>query len=209
MTTIRIRLSKYRFKNRQKTHPIHPFHQYIEETIEREQVLKLNLNFTVVSIVIFQSIWMLCVLAGTPWFGLGALLLALHFYLSPSPKADAVAMLLIAMSGVVFDFALFNFGFYAFDGGFPLWLAFLWCAFGATFYHCFGWLIKQAMPIQALLGGIGGPLSYFAGMKANAVAFPEPLFQTLTILAVFWSAFFIVACKVKRSGVSYAPSFNS
>lgn len=165
----------------------------------------MKLNFTVISIVLFQAIWMLCVLAGKPWFVLGIGLLIVHFSLTPSAKADAAAMLVIASVGISFDFLLLLLGFYSFyEGHFPLWLALLWCAFGATFYHCFGWLTKQGITMQAVLGGIGGPLSYFTGMKVNAVSFPEPLPITLGVLAVFWALFFVLACGFKRSRFSYA-----
>ncbi len=153
---------------------------------------------------------MLCVLANSPWFMLGIGLLVVHFLISPSTKADAIAMMLMASVGISFDFMLMQLGIFSFyEGAFPLWLGVLWCAFGATFYHCFGWLSKQAIPLQALLGGIGGPLSYFTGMKVNAVTFPQPLIYTLTILAIFWALFFLVACNVKRSRFSYAHPLTS
>ena len=42
----------------------------------------------------------------------------------------------------------------------------------------------------ALLGAIGGPLSYYAGQRMGAVAFGFGLGPTLAVLAVIWAGLF-------------------
>jgi hypothetical protein len=43
------------------------------------------------------------------------------------------------------------------------------------------------MYLQALIGSVSGPLSYYAGYKMGSVALPEGVLKSLFILAVIWA----------------------
>ena len=70
----------------------------------------------------------------------------------------------------------------------PAWLLALWASFGLTIVPLFGWL--QARPwLGAVLGAVGGPLSYWAAARGwHAASFPPRPFASLAALALGWAA---------------------
>ena len=71
----------------------------------------------------------------------------------------------------------------------PLWLLALWAGFSLTLPYSLNYL--QGHPvICALLGGIFGPLSYWAGARFDAVSFGQDLYFTLGLLAIVWACVF-------------------
>ncbi len=69
----------------------------------------------------------------------------------------------------------------------PAWLLALWASFGLTIVPLFRYL--HARPwLAALLGAIGGPLSFAAAAHGwHAVAFPRQPWPTLIALGVGWA----------------------
>lgn len=157
----------------------------------------LQKHFLFVSIALFQATWLACVVGQGWWMWLGLALTLLHLLLSPNLRTDAQRAPVVALVGIAADYALMHFGVFEFPASmFPLWLAILWAAFGISFYHSFAWLLNKPLALQALVGVVGGPLSYAAGMQLGAVSFPQPLALTLALLAVFWGVFIVVLCRV-------------
>ncbi len=68
----------------------------------------------------------------------------------------------------------------------PFWMIALWINFAATLNGCLVWLADR-IALAAVLGFIGGPLAYFAGMKLGAVAFPQPTLTTAITIGLEWA----------------------
>ncbi len=66
----------------------------------------------------------------------------------------------------------------------PPWMVSLWMNFAATLGSSLGWL--QGRPLlAALFGGLGGPLSYWAGARLGAIELAG--WPSLAVLAVVWA----------------------
>jgi hypothetical protein len=81
-------------------------------------------------------------------------------------------------------------GFISFDSTFapiPLWLMGVWLTFAILPNHSLAWL-KNRLRLSALLGALGGPLAYWAGVRLDAATFNWPLLPSLLLLAIVWAA---------------------
>jgi len=142
----------------------------------------------------FQALWFTAIMLqndGLIWL---ALLLTLHFVLSPTVLEDLL-VLPIAALGVLIDFILIEFGFFMFPT-LPIWLIALWIGFTLTIGHSLKWMKEFPLIALSLIGSMSGMLSYWAGHKFNAVEFPQGLFMTLIVLMVIWSILFPVVLKL-------------
>jgi len=98
----------------------------------------------------------------------------LHLLLSTSRVADLRTLGWAVLLGAGADTLLERSGLLQYAGGprilffCPLWIAGLWALFATTLNSSLGWL--KGRPIAAaLLGALGGPLSYFTAARFGAV----------------------------------------
>ena len=159
---------------------------------------RLILNF-----VAYQVAWFACVVGGAnslPWIGVAVTVLAvaIHLALVPAPGREALLILAVAAIGALWDGLLVGFGLLQYPSGMildwiaPVWIIAMWAGF-ATLLHCsLRWLLGR-WRLAALLGAIGGPLAYYAGMRLGAVNFPDPI-AALSALAVGWAILMPLAC---------------
>ncbi len=146
--------------------------------------------------VAFQIGWFACVLGaahGQPWTGvvIAAAVVAVHAARAalPAPELKLVAIALV--TGAVWDSALASLGWIDFTAGTlvsgiaPPWIIALWALFATTLNISLDWL-KGRWLAAALFGAIGGPLSYWAGVRLGAVVFVEPV-PALIALGVGWA----------------------
>ena len=118
--------------------------------------------------VLFQLSWLACVLGGNSyWLAVPAVALLIHFFWVSSWAAEGKLVVSVMLAGAALDSFLLQLGVFTFVGQellAPLWLAMLWAMLATTLNHSLGW---TARPIwrAALLGAIGGPLSYVAGAE--------------------------------------------
>ncbi|ABE56643.1 conserved hypothetical membrane protein [Shewanella denitrificans OS217] len=143
--------------------------------------------FWPLNLLLFQCAWFSAAFYPTqaPW--IMVLLLALHFYFSPTPKADAKLTLLVPI-GICVDKLMMHFE--VFSGGqgiFPLFLLLLWCFFILSLNHSLLWVTRVSVPIQMLLGSIGGASSYWAGIQAGALETSLETPWLLAILMCVWA----------------------
>ncbi|WP_116472588.1 DUF2878 domain-containing protein [Zobellella maritima] len=135
-------------------------------------------------LVAFQAYWLLAVVGQNSGIGLTLLLLMMHFYLTPSRRADGRVMVL-ALIGMVSDSLLTWLGVFRFDA-FPLWLGLLWFGFVLTLGHSMRWLRRLPWYGLVPVGAVAGMASYMAGWKLGAVALPlGPGPSSLVLLAVW------------------------
>ncbi len=80
----------------------------------------------------------------------------------------------------------------------PLWIIALWAAFALTINHSFYWL-KNNPYMPFLSGGIGGPLSYYAGVRFGAVEYLEGTALVSICLAIGWTIAILILVRVSRT----------
>lgn len=134
-----------------------------------------------VNVALFQAGWFACVLGashGLPWVGAAAaaLIVAWHALRAARPARELALVGVAAAIGALFETALLRAGLVHFPGGgavdglAPFWMVAMWAMFATTLNVSLRWL--RAHPaLGAVLGGIGGPLSYYAGVRLGALEF--------------------------------------
>ena len=156
------------------------------------------MNPILVNIIAFYLAWFACIWGAAHQFPLlGPIVvvavLGLHFsFLSGYSLAQELRLLLIAgVLGFVLD------SFQAFIGTFsfrktgpeawvsPVWIVALWLAFATTLHTSLRWLSGR-YGLAAILGAIGGPLSYYSGAQLGALALnPDNTFSFI-VMAIAW-----------------------
>lgn len=165
------------------------------------QVQSLGIGKLLISGLLFEVVWLICVLApgATLLAGVTALNIALHVWLfngNPLNTERAIRTLrwvaLVTLFGCWMDAALFRVGVFTASHELfllPSWLLFLWMNFALALRFAFAFLHRN-LAIAAVVGGVAGPVSYWIGAKINgSVVLAEPVLQTVLLLAVLWSAF--------------------
>ncbi|TGG95535.1 DUF2878 domain-containing protein [Natronospirillum operosum] len=138
--------------------------------------------------VVYQLTWFVTVLLGNVWALLWALPLAFTLIWRQPPAALAFVAT-VGLAGYGVDLALQAMGWVSFHGNTaagPLWLLVLWLAFANVIWH-----LLYRIPgvwLQALLGAVSGPLSYYGGAVLGAA---EPLStQGLIAFGIWWAIAF-------------------
>lgn len=138
-------------------------------------MLSIYLNF-----IIFQSAWFITILSaasGFAWLGPGFtfLWMLLHLaYVNERRLAELDLLIFAAISGYFLDSLLVLLSFITFPPqtalGAPstLWMIALWINLAATLNVSLKWIHGNFI-LAALLGGIGGPLTYYAGSRLGAL----------------------------------------
>lgn len=146
-------------------------------------------NVIIVNAILYQLIWFLCILYDNRGALLGLVLIGIHFVFSSRKREDFTLLILFLATGLIIDGTLHFTGFFTFTKtGWPIpfWLAVIWMGFSLTVNHSLQWL--QERPILcSILGGIGGPLAYWAGVRLGAAGFTLPLPAALLLLSLIWA----------------------
>lgn len=153
--------------------------------------IRLITNF-----ILFQVGWFACVLGSSfemPWLGpiTVGLILAYHFK-SASHARPEISLVVIAMLiGLVWDSLLVATGLLVYNNGMvheslaPHWIIAMWALFASTLNVSMKWL-KGRYALAFVFGAVGGPLSYYAGLKLGAVLMPSaPI--ALLVLGIGWA----------------------
>ena len=154
--------------------------------------MKQALNF-----ILFSVGWTACVAGagqGFAWLGPVLLLplLGIQYALTPDLRREWRFLALLAVLGIVLDslFALSGMLQYQpFPWGpplAPLWIGALWVMFGTTLGRSLSWLAERPA-LAALLGLLGGPISYFAGQRLGAVSFGVSPALALSLVGIAWA----------------------
>ncbi|TAJ19071.1 MAG: DUF2878 domain-containing protein [Planctomycetota bacterium] len=144
---------------------------------------------------LFQCAWYAAVAAaasGRVWIGplAVALLLLAHLAWLDMRASELARALLIGLAGGALDSALRAAGVLAYPAAAeswpqalaPPWVPALWAAFAALPRHSMAWLVPRPAA-AALFGALGGPLSYWAGVRMGAVGIPHSAALTYAVLA--------------------------
>lgn len=146
--------------------------------------------------IAFQLGWFACVLGaanGLPWSGplVASAVVALHLGLSRRPGRELRLVGAAMLLGLLVDSLLMATGWLIYPTGqwlpglAPYWIVAMWGLFATTLNVSMVWLRGRPV-LTALMGGIGGPLSYLAGEKLGAIVLAPPL-PALIALALAWA----------------------
>ncbi|HTN50062.1 MAG TPA: DUF2878 domain-containing protein [Burkholderiaceae bacterium] len=152
-----------------------------------------------IGFVLFQGAWCACVLgaasgqAAQVALGVAAVaaVVALLVAFSTDRAAELRLIALALLVGIGWDSLLAQTGVVQYaspgplPGWAPLWILALWALFAPMLREPLQWLHGRPL-LAALVGGIGGALSYAAAARLGACAFPRPLLA-LGALAVGWA----------------------
>jgi hypothetical protein len=151
--------------------------------------------------VLFQLGWFACVLGGNSyWLLIPVGVLLIHLLWISSWTEDGRLILSITVLGTLLDTALRTLGVFQFTEPGPLipfWLILLWALLATTLRHCLAWSARPWWR-AAVLGALGGPLSYYAGSQLAGVQFGFGLAPTMAVLALLWAAVFVGLHRLAR-----------
>lgn len=134
----------------------------------------------IVNFVAFYAGWYFCVrFHDARSLAVVGAAVALHLWLSRTRRADLRTLGWTVVIGFIADSLLEASGLVRYAGGprflvlCPLWIAALWALFATTLNSSLGWLQRRPAA-GALLGAIGGPLTYFSASHLGAVDVGTP-----------------------------------
>ena len=146
------------------------------------------------NIIGFQTGWWACVLGtknGYPYLGPIVMFIFLftHFARLKKRNKELLFATLVGLIGTIVDTILLQTNLVVYQGVYldkiaPLWITAMWIGFAATINHSLGWLNNKWI-MSFALGAIFGPLSYFTGIKFEALHFEVSLL-TVSVLALLW-----------------------
>lgn len=142
-----------------------------------------------VNLLIYNLVWLICILGGNGLAWLGLLLVGGHFLLSPYRRQDALLATTVLGAGLLVDGVLNGIGFFSLGSSqfpIPLWLATIWLALATLPNHSLEWMKRRPL-LSVLFGALGGPLAYWGGARLGAATFNWPLLDSLVVLAVVWA----------------------
>jgi hypothetical protein len=150
-----------------------------------------------INLVFFQAVWFLTILAaasGIWWPGFAglAIFVAVHYFVSPTARADFLLAICAVFIGLVGETVFVQTGLRLDPAagptvaGIPVWILALWMSFALTMNGCLNWLHGRYI-LAALLGFLGGPLSYFGGIKLGAATAGDSPETALLVVAFFYA----------------------
>lgn len=161
-------------------------------------VASLGAGVSLINFVSFYAGWVACVAgAGRGMTLVGpvvvAALLVVQLALKPYPGREALLIVAIGVLGWVIDTAQALAGVFSFPTTSPvpwlcpLWLVAVWMIFATTLTGSMRWL-RGRYALAALFGAVGGPVSYYYGLRLGAIVFNPNIVLTLVTLAAVWAA---------------------
>ncbi len=146
----------------------------------------------------FQAGWWACVIGaaeGPVWLGPAAVgaVVGLHLALNGSRRGELALMLFAALLGLMLDGTLAANGLLGFPGEagpvvgpLPIWMVALWINVAPTLGSSLGWMRRRYL-LGALFGLVGGPFTYYAGVRLGALSFAPDNWESFGALAVTWT----------------------
>lgn len=154
-----------------------------------------------INALVFQIGWLVCVIGGDRWaLTVGLALLAVHWLWVSRDHREWAVIALGALFGIAVDtllHALQLFRFAEVTTGVPWWLAVLWLLFMTTLNHSLA-ILQRHPPWALLLGAIGGPASYYAGVQFGAAQFGLSPQMALLLLAAVWAVLLPLLTQVMK-----------
>lgn len=129
-----------------------------------------------------------------PWLGAAALLLFLAWHLRTpvSPRAELAVAGVAAVTGFLVDTLFAQAGVLAYASPWPVpglapaWIIVMWMNFALTLNVALRWLHGR-YGLAAILGFVGGPFAYLAGVKLGAATLSVPPVSGYAVIGVTWA----------------------
>lgn len=148
-------------------------------------------RFLIINAALFQISWWVAALYSQYAAVIIFVIIALHFWLTPTPKEDGV-LLIIALLGVLSDTLQIMLGvFSTLEDTMTWWLISLWGSFTLCLNHSLRWLNSMAYWQIAILGGLFGPLSYIAAIKLGALSTTLSISEVVAIQLPCWAVLLV------------------
>jgi hypothetical protein len=155
-------------------------------------------NRTLLNLVTFYLGWFACVWGAAsqrPLVGpfVTLLVLGVHFCFIPNAAREARLITTVGLIGLGLDTVQASLGAFSFTGTglttwlSPPWMIALWMNFATTLHTSLSWLAGRYL-LAALLGVVGGPLSYYAGAQLGALTLHPNVIFSISIVAVAWGS---------------------
>lgn len=146
---------------------------------------------------LFQLSWPACVIGaayGLLWTGLLVVGIMVLWQLNRANRHRLdLRMIAVCLAlGLVLDTVWIQIGLLSYaspwpwPGVAPLWIMLLWLATALVINHSMR-AFKQRLWLLAVAGGIGSPLSYFAGSRFGAVEWLAPAWQVVLATGASWA----------------------
>ena len=150
-----------------------------------------------VNFLAFQAGWFACVIGvAKGFFWLGPLVIsgvfALNLYLTGKYIRETIIALFFAAVGFGVDslltfFAVYTPQMHIMPAPFsPPWLIAMWVNLATVFNVSLKWLHNKYL-LAALLGGLGGPVSYYGGGSFGALTYNSPVIFNLFVSGAVWA----------------------
>jgi hypothetical protein len=151
----------------------------------------------ILNLIFFQGLWFVAVIGASNdnnWYPLIGLVvfIACNHFLSDFARADNLLVGIAILTGLVVETAFLQIGLFSYNGGepwtniAPIWILVLWANFALTMNGCLRWLQGRYL-LAAVLGTLGGPLSYFGGIKLGAAAAGTSMPVVLLVIAALYA----------------------
>jgi len=151
----------------------------------------------IINAVLFQLTWFACVIGSAnqlTWPGVLACFCLFLWQWSPQRRhpGDGVLVASAIIFGLIIDTFWVQSGLFSFTYNWPIpgmapaWIIILWIGFALTINHSLSWLKTHPL-LPALMGLIGGPLSYLAGVKFGAMELKADHVLVCSSLGIVWA----------------------
>ena len=159
----------------------------VEAPLDRRDLL--------INLALYQAGWFACVLGaasgrGLPGAGLALLLVGVHVALVRDRTRELQLLAAAGALGMAVDSLQLTLGVFSYPSGSPLpwlapaWIAVLWIQFATLLHFALRWLSGRFL-LAAILGFLGGPLSFYGGERLGAIVFASP--ASYLVLACVWA----------------------
>lgn len=165
------------------------------------------------NLVLFQASWFAAVAggaAGWPLIGMfpAALTVAAHLLFNRGQMlAQVLVIAAVTLLGLLIETGFIASGAIIYAGAEPgsilppAWILSLWFAFGTLPSASLNWLDGRWV-LQAVLGAVAGPASYYGGEKLGAAVLQQPLPFAILIISAGWAlampAIFVISNAITR-----------
>lgn len=159
---------------------------------------KLILNHRLASFVIFDFVWLSAVLGRENWIWLTLLLIVAMFAATPKQLWQRrYAFMIIVAAGLGAELLTVTGGVIQFTGTewLPAWLILLWFGFAGMALMMFDWLRGRAW-LAAILGGVFGPITYFAGTRIGAAELQVEPAIAATVYIGMWALLMVLVARL-------------
>lgn len=155
------------------------------------------------NLTFFKVGWVACVLfaaSGRPMLASlsVAVVVLVHLARVSNPAKESLLLAAAAAMGLAWESLMVASGVISYPGSeagtllAPLWIVAMWVLFATTINHGFRWA-KRHWAYPAILGAVGGPMAFSAGVGMGAAEFSNT-FVALSVIGIGWAVLLPLLC---------------